>query len=308
MSLFPSTEERLSQLFATSPVIEFDDSSKIVIFSDCHRGDGSWKDDYAHNRNLHLHALSFYLDKGFTYIELGDGDELFENKDFDDIRYAHSSVFRKIKEFYDKGRFHMLYGNHDMQRRDPRVVEKQLNRFYNAYEDKYENLFPSLQVHEGLVLQHKMTGQKLFLVHGHQGDLINDHLWKLALVLVRNIWAPLQFLGWKDPTMPADPYKKWGEVERRISDWIEKFQQPVICGHTHRSRLPKPAETPFFNSGSCVHPRCITGIEISHDAIALVKWELTARPNPSTGDGILSIAREILADGPLPLQSIKFAG
>ncbi len=307
MPIFPTTAERLSQLFAKSPVIEFDDNDKFIIFGDCHRGDNSWKDDYAHNRNLHLHALSYYNQQGFTYFELGDGDELFEIKDFDDIRYAHSNIFRKIKEFYDDGRFYMLYGNHDIQRQNPEVVEEQLYRFYNAYEDKYEDLFPSIQVHEGLVLKKRETGQKIFLFHGHQGDFINDYLWRVGLFTVRYVWGPLQSIGWRDPTMPPKPFKKSGEIERRISAWIEENRQMVICGHTHRSRFPKPGETPYFNAGSCIHPRTITGLEIEGDTIALVKWELKARLGINSSDGVLSIVREVLADGPIPLQAIKFA-
>ena len=76
MALFPGASERLSEVFAASPVRDFDDNDKYIIFSDCHRGDNSWKDDYAHNRNLHLHALSYYLEKGFNYIELGDGVQI----------------------------------------------------------------------------------------------------------------------------------------------------------------------------------------------------------------------------------------
>ena len=307
MSLFPSASKRLTQVFSTAPVVEFDSLDKFIVFGDCHRGDASWKDDYAHNRNLHLHALTYYFERDFTYIEIGDGDELFEHRQFERIRYAHSSVFRKMKQFYDDGRLILLYGNHDIERRDPRVVEKQLFRFYNAYLDLYENLFPKIQVHEGLVLKHKVTGQQLYFAHGHQGDWFNDWLWPLALFLVRYIWAPLQFLGWKDPTMPPEPFKKSGEIERRISDWVEENQQMIVCGHTHRSRFPKRHETPYFNAGSCVHPRSITGIEIQDDMIALVKWEQRARLDLTSGDGVIALVREVLADGPLPLQAIKYA-
>ena len=77
MGLFPDTSERLTALFARSPIIEFDDNDRFIFFSDCHRGDSSWKDDYAPNRHLHLHALNHYFKSGYSYIELGDGDELF---------------------------------------------------------------------------------------------------------------------------------------------------------------------------------------------------------------------------------------
>ena len=34
---------------------------------------------------------------------------------------------------------------------------------------------------------------------------------------------------------------------------------------------------PFFNDGSCVHPRSITGIEIENGEISLIKWEISTK-------------------------------
>ncbi len=303
MGLFPDTSERLTALFARSPVIEFDDNDRFIFFSDCHRGDSSWKDDYAPNRHLHLHALNHYFKSGYSYIELGDGDELFEVADFADIRYAHSNVFKVMRKIYENGRFYLLHGNHDIERNNPAVVEAQLSHYYSYYDDQEEPLFPNIQVHEGLILHHRATGQQIFLFHGHQGDLFNDHLWPLARLLVRQIWTRLQFMGWRDPTLPPKPYKKAHKVEERITAWVQANQQMVICGHTHRSWLAKPGEVPYFNPGSCVHPRCITGLEIENGAITLVKWELEPQEDLATGAGLLHIRRTVLAAGPVPLAA-----
>lgn len=302
MPLFPNTDFQLTRLLATAPVIEFGNLDKFIFFSDCHRGDGSWKDDYARNRNLHLHALTHYFQQGFTYIELGDGDELFEVPDFDDIRYTHSNVFKVMRDFYEDGRLHLLYGNHDIVRRDPDVVAAQLYRYYNVYEDRYETLFPEIKVLEGLRLRHRETGHDIFLFHGHQGDLFNDHLWRLTRLFVHQIWSRLQFLGWSDPTLPQKPYKKGGKVEERIMQWVAASEQMVICGHTHRSWFAKANEIPYYNCGSCIHPRCITGLEIENGQLTLVKWEVEPEPNVVFGDGTLRIRRTVLADGPIPLR------
>ncbi len=306
MGLFPDTDERLTALFAQSPVIEFDDNDRFIFFSDCHRGDGSWKDDYAPNRHLHLHALNHYFAQGFTYIELGDGDELFEVADFAEIRYAHSNVFKVMRRYYENGRLHLLYGNHDIERHDPAAAEAQLSHYYSYYDDQEEPLFPNIQVHEGLVLQHRATQQKIFLFHGHQGDLFNDHLWPLARFVVRQVWGRLQFMGWRDPTLPPKPYKKAHKIEQRITAWAQANRQMVICGHTHRSWLSKPGEVPYFNPGSCVHPRCITGLEIDNGAMTLVKWELEPQQDLATGAGLLHIRRTELAAGPVPLTAYLF--
>ena len=76
-------KKRLNKLLEKSETIPIDDNSKLVFFSDCHRGVGGGADDFAHNQLICIAALKHYLKEGFTYIELGDGDELWENKDFE---------------------------------------------------------------------------------------------------------------------------------------------------------------------------------------------------------------------------------
>ncbi|MBN1262191.1 MAG: serine/threonine protein phosphatase, partial [Anaerolineae bacterium] len=73
-----STSSRLSGVLASAPEIPFTDDDRFIFFSDCHRGDNSWADDSAHNQSLMFHALQHYYREGFTYIEVGDGDELWE--------------------------------------------------------------------------------------------------------------------------------------------------------------------------------------------------------------------------------------
>jgi hypothetical protein len=40
--------------------------------------DNSFADDFASNRNVYFHAMTQYYNDGFTYFELGDGDELWK--------------------------------------------------------------------------------------------------------------------------------------------------------------------------------------------------------------------------------------
>ena len=292
-----STSKRLTEVFESAKEIPFDDSSKFILFSDCHRGDNSWADDFAHNQNLFFHALNRYYNEGFTYIEIGDGDELWENKRFADIRRAHSHVFWLMGEFHKENRLHLIWGNHDIERKDPKKVEETLYRYYDDRKERYEPLFDGIEVHEGLVLRHTGTDNRIFLVHGHQGDLIDDRLWWLGRFFVRNLWKHLQLLGVNDPTSPAKNFEKRRKVEKEIIEWIKAKDQIVICGHTHRSMFPDEGEPPYFNTGSCVHPRCITGIEIQNEEIVLIKWWVKPKD-----DGALYVEREVL-EGPKKLQS-----
>ncbi len=293
-----SISSRLSQVFQSAQEIPFDDASKFIFFSDCHRGDNSWADNFARNQSLFFFALEHYNRNGFTYVEIGDGDELYENWHFTAIRQAHSHVFWLLRQFYTAGRFYLIHGNHDMERTDPQVVARTLSFYYDERTGNKEPLFDGITVHEGLVLRHTPSGGKIFLVHGYQGDLLNDGLWKVGRFLSRTLWRPLQILGVNDPTSPAVNFKKRDWLEKQVEDWIREKNQPTIFGHTHRPSFAAQGDLPFFNDGSCVHPRCITGIEIEAGEIRLIKWWV--RPDD---DGRLCVTREVLA-GPRTVASL----
>ncbi len=282
--------KRISRIFENAEEISFDDSSKFVLMSDCHRGDGSWSDNFLKNQNIYFAALSYYYKEDYTYIELGDGDELWENSKISEIINVHSDVFRLFSKFLKKNRLYFIYGNHDMVKKNKKYVKDNLYRCFREREKKYISLFEGVKVHEGLILKYKVTEDKILLIHGHQGDFINDGFWKLGRFLVRYLWRPLENIGVNDPTSTARNYDKKEEVEKRLTRWIMKEKHMLIAGHTHRPRFPKVGENLYFNDGSCVHPRCITAIEIISGNITLVKWQVKTRR-----DNTLFIGREVLA-------------
>ena len=69
---------------------------------------------------------------------------------------------------------------------------------------------------------------------------------------------------------------------------------------THIDQVFQSLETLlFFNDGSCVHPRSITGIEIENGEISLIKWQIS-----TTDDGTLQIVR-VLLEGPIALEKYR---
>jgi len=292
-----SSETRLTTAFKSAKIIPFDDTSKFIFFSDCHRGDNSFADDFANNRNIYHHALKFYYSEGFQYCELGDGDELWENVQFESIFEAHKNIFKLLKQFYLEHRLHMIWGNHDMVYKDKAYVKKYLSSYFEPIDNKDKTLFEDIKYHEALILKHKETHQEVFLTHGHQADWWNYTFWRWGRFLVRVLWKPLQIWGIADPTSPAKNYTELIKVERRIKKWILKNDLKItVVGHTHRPRFPKPGDIPLFNDGSCVHPRSITGIEIEKSNISLIKWQIN-----TTDDGTLRVVR-ILLEGPQKLE------
>jgi predicted phosphodiesterase len=224
---------------------------------------------------------------------LGDGDELWENIKFEELFEAHKNVYQLLRSYHLGNRLHMIWGNHDMVYKDPNYVKKHLGSYFEPIDESNKELFKDITFHEALILKHRNTGQQIFLVHGHQADWWNYTFWRWARFLVRVLWKPLQVWGIADPTSPARNYKELIKVERRIKKWIlTKNKLLTIVGHTHRPRFAHPGEIPFFNDGSCVHPRSITGIEITNGAIVLIKWHIATKE-----DGTLQIVRVVL-EGP----------
>ncbi|MDO6811464.1 metallophosphoesterase [Tenacibaculum soleae] len=286
-----SSNHRISRAFKQAKKIPLNSQSKYILFSDCHRGDNSFADDFSHNRKIFHYALSQYLQKDFTYIELGDGDELWENK-FVNIFNANKHVYLLLKKFHDKNRLHLIWGNHDMDYRNPKNVRKNLNYYYDVIDGKEKELMINISFSEAIRLEQE-DKKSIFLMHGHQADWFNYNFWKLSRFLVKILWRPLQLIGINDPTSPAQNFKELIKVESRIEKWIKNNNnQMTITGHTHRPRFPSQNELPHFNDGSCVHPRCITGLEIENNKITLIKWHLATNKN-----GTMQITRTIL-EGP----------
>lgn len=288
--------KQISKVYHSAKIIPFHNYSQIVIMSDCHRGDGSWSDNFAKNQNLFLAALNKYNIYNYTYIELGDGDELWENKKISDIIDAYKAVFWLMSRFYKNDRFHSIFGNHDIVKRHPNYAKNNLFSYFDTRGKKEIPLFPNIKIEEGLILKNIDTGYEIFLLHGHQADLLNDTLWRVNRFLVRYFWKPLELIGVNDPTSASKNYKRKKWVEKKLINWVKRENKILIAGHTHRSIMPKPGEPLYFNSGSCVHPRCITAIEILMGTILLVKWSYKTRI-----DGTVYVGRDVL-EGPIKLQ------
>jgi len=247
-----------------APVITTSVHRRIVLFSDCHRGCGNWSDSFLNNKTIYEAALTYYFNNGFTYIELGDGDELWENRRFSDIAEIHSDIFSLLGRFREAGRLYMLWGNHDRIKSHSGVAGSLMQ-----------------DAHESLIVHHNQDNPAAnqtdyHLIHGHQVDPLNNQLWKLARWLVRYLWRPLELCGFKDPTSAAKSYDKGKKVEQRLITWTQANSANIVAGHTHRPAMTSGHGWSYSNTGSCVHPNTITCIEMDHGHISLIKWATCA--------------------------------
>lgn len=291
-----NTDKRLTKAYQNAKVEYFDKASKYAILSDVHRGDDSVSDEFSRNQHVYLHALDYYYNKDYVYIEAGDGDELWEHKNFKHIRLAHSDVFKVIKKFHDAGRLIMLFGNHNIYLKCPEFVENNYFNFYDEYNQIRVEMLQGVNPVEALVLKNKDSDQEILIVHGHQGDLMNDQFWIISMNLLRYFWRFMHVVGFENPSSPAKNLYKRHKVEKNYKKWIQCHKIMLICGHTHRAKFPKKDELPYFNTGCCINTRGIPAIEIVNNEIQMVDWRVGADMN-----GVMKIIRTVMR-GPEPID------
>ena len=260
---------RLTNAYKSAKIVPFNNQSRFIFFSDCHRGDNGRFDAFKKNKSLYLHAMQHYLREGFTYIEVGDGDELWYNLRFSDILKAHGDVFDLLHTFRRLNRLHVLAGNHDTQGPTCDHVVKD-----------------GIKAHESLLMRHEGTGRTLFVVHGHQADLTSWKLHVITRFLARSIWKKLKSFGIADPWANAGHSKSGplqtrlsrlshnqsSQIEERIIEWAAHYRQKILCGHTHMPAFASAMNSQYFNSGCCVTPGYLTGLEIQNGQIQQIRW------------------------------------
>lgn len=285
-----SAHHRMDKAFKDALELPLLPNTKYVIMSDCHRGVGNKNDNFFKNKNLCFVALKYYYQNQFTYIELGDGEELWENKDLESIQNTYHDIYRLFAKFHETHRFYMLYGNHDIAKHNKNYVRKKYARLYCTDTTKNKELFQPLSCHESIILRATSNPEKaLYLTHGHQVSLLNSTFWPLAQFLVRYLWKPLEHFGITDPTSAAKNYYIRTDTEKKLNAWATDTKHILIAGHTHRPLLT--SKSPYYcNAGSLIHPNCITCIEIENTTLTLVKWCMRSQTN-----GRLYLQREIIS-------------
>jgi predicted phosphodiesterase len=282
---------------------------KFVILSDQHKGARDDADDFALAEKNYLAALDYYNQNSFTYINLGDSEELWENL-FLTVKHHNKATFEKEKLFLDRNAFVKIFGNHDLYWDNDPLASVSLYQIYGK----------AISIYEGIILQTTINNKPLsiYMTHGHQGDLQSDGNW-FSKWFVSNVWAPVQSYLKINPNTPANNDDLKTAHNQMMYEWSAKQQNTVlITGHTHqpvfqslthieslyiqRVRAKKAHDIAaitqleaeitkrhlkndsslnftgyrptYFNSGCCCFDDGdITGIEIADGFIRLIKWE-----------------------------------
>lgn len=191
-----------------APEIALDRSSRIVVLSDLHMGDGSANDDLRRNGELLCSVLErHYLARGSTLILNGDIEDL-QKFPLPKIRAAWRPLFGLFDRFAREGRLYKVVGNHD--------------------DDLLEAARYPYALYQGIRLN---WGERvLYAFHGHQasGFLMNHN--DLSGAIVRYL---VHGLGIRNVSPSKDSGRRY-RVERIIYAFSRGAGIASVIGHTHR--------------------------------------------------------------------------
>ncbi len=278
-NLYNSKGNRLKKRLA---ILNIDShSEKFIVFSDQHKGNRSWADDFSACEKNYISALNFYNRQQYTFINLGDSEELWKFNIADVLKHNENSFAAEAQ--FHPGRYYKTFGNHDVLWRNPLDVNLFLSK-------KFARPF---FVYEGILLNVVNTPKtiSILLTHGHQGDKMSSGNAFSAWVIA-HIWMPLQRYLRININAPSTDFTLRDKHNHLMYDWSStKRNLILITGHTHKPVFASgkyyshPGNTlhlkdkgqhlkaSYFNTGCCCYnDGDITGIEIAEGSIRLIKW------------------------------------
>ena len=229
------TNELLTVHAALCPRVPFDiQRSKIVVFSDFHRGLGT-TDEFKNNKVLFAKILDHYYEQGYTLVLNGDMEEGwgYQRDNIPLILDDHRDEVEIEKKFLKDNRYYRIYGNHDdFYRGRPLVFNDGTStRVYAAV----------------LFVQDTGAGRpfSILVTHGCQGHGLHDAGDDVAAwgVSVKYLW--LLETGMKNARTNRRTAKRMEKVkaeyenhEKLVLEWAfgDPERKPcnlLIGGHTH---------------------------------------------------------------------------
>ncbi len=219
------TFKRIEEDLRDSYNADFDiNLSKLVFFSDLHKGTKKKNDSFMQNEVACCYAFDHYFKEGFTLVQVGDSEEGWGFKIGKALKKYDSTVLKFERKFFSEpGRYIRLYGNHDIKWRKKVKVENILKPHLTNDIDSELVVKPALKL-----------GEKIVVLHGQQGSLESDILWKVAKGIVRFVTSIFfRTFGRKKKRAAKNPMVRH-ERDFLLNSWATKNHKLLIAGHTHR--------------------------------------------------------------------------
>ena len=275
MKLFNNHDKHphLERLLHRSKPVDLGDSSRILILSDLHMGNGGRRDEFRHNAPLVESVMTrFYLPNRYSLILNGDIEELF--------KFPLSGIVARWRHIYDlflrfneHGFFYRTFGNHDA----------------SLLDEKDYLLAPYLL--ESLRLKYHKNDMLVF--HGHQASVF---LWETYPFVSRSIVWFLRYVakpfGIRNFSIAYNSRRRFA-IESSIYDFSNKAKIVSIIGHTHRPLFESLSKVDYLNYRIEELCRAYTGAEetqkgVIRGKIVALKEELEACYNQGKKIGLRS--------------------
>ena len=261
-------------------VLNIDAADKFIIFSDQHKGNRDYADDFAGNEFNYLKALEYYHSQNFSFINLGDSEEIWKYT-VEEVLPKNEKAFAAEAAF-QPNKYFKTFGNHDIIWKNKWDVERLLKNYFAL----------PLPVYEGIILKTTVANEALtvFCTHGHQGDKMSDNN-AFSTWIVAHVWTPIQRYLKINVNTPSKNYSLRNKHNQLMHQWSSNRKNVLlITGHTHSpvfasgkysshpsNKIEKDAneklKPSYYNSGCCCfNDGDITGIEIEDGFIRLIRW------------------------------------
>lgn len=203
-------QDKLDDLYRHAPAKTIDNSSKIIIFSDLHMGNGSSTDDFVRNAELFTTVIKKeFKDSGYTVVLNGDIEDLYRFR-IRQIMKRWKHVYDIFENLLDDDRFIKIVGNHDYE-------------LYALPPHSYPfTLVPAFRF--------SFYENDLLAFHGHQATTYFDKWSGIGAFFLRYFANPLKI---KNRTVAHNSVKKF-KTELRIYEFSMRHKIITLMGHTHR--------------------------------------------------------------------------
>ncbi|WP_164926948.1 metallophosphoesterase family protein [Chlorobaculum tepidum] len=214
MSLHQKKHPHLEKLLETSRPIKLDSSSKVLILSDLHMGNGGRRDEFRRNSELVRSMLQdYYLPGGYSLVLNGDIEELFKFS-VEDITKVWGHIYDLFLQFEKNGFFWKTYGNHDS--------------------DLFEERNYPLSKHLLESIRFQYGDEVMLLFHGHQASIL---LWETYPLVSRAVVLFLRYvakpIGIRNFSTAYNSRRRFA-IEKSIYEFSNQAKIVSIIGHTHR--------------------------------------------------------------------------
>ncbi len=295
-------------------VVEVDSTDKrIIIFSDQHKGGRNAKDDFMLAEKNYIAALHYYEQEKYILLNLGDAEELWKNS-VNTVIKSNQAIFNLEQKFILRDAFYKVVGNHDLFWKEDPLARFFVKKIYTKNLPIYEGLVFTWKWNEvtgHILCTHGHQGDKQSDGNAFSKWFVSKIWGPLQSYFELNPNTPS--CNNEKKCLHNEYMYEWSARQKNLLLITGHTHQPVFKSLTHLERLYLDlenaisqndvarikiieAEIPrrekeynsinlsfrcllpcYFNTGCCCFDDgTITGIEILHEEILLIKWSYKA--------------------------------